>query len=465
MKTEINELSGKGFYINFIKIDDNKFDLLDFFDLDPKKYPFLLESVAKGNERARFSILFNKPDIILKKISEDSTSFLDTLDKEIEKNKITQEDIFIGKKKIELPFLGGWFVYLGYELVMEIETSLTLPSSPFQIPTAFAARVSSAIVYDNLENTLYFITEGSKDTAKDMLLDFEKINKKFPKKFLKRRIEVTKKGTDKQHQDDIRKCIEFIFQGEIFQANLSRLWEFKIEKHLLDSDIYRELRKTNPSPFSGLLMLEEGSIISSSPERLVSVKKNIIETRPIAGTRPRGKTGITDVELSRELISSVKERAEHLMLVDLERNDIARVCEAGSVKVDEMMVVESYSHVHHIVSNIKGKLKEGIKPGKIISAVFPGGTITGCPKVKCIEILGDLEKIGRGPYTGSFGYINHNGNLDLNILIRTLVREENKLSLRAGGGIVADSVPEKETLETEAKANAMLKALQNLRFK
>ena len=129
------------------------------------------------------------------------------------------------------------------------------------------------------------------------------------------------------------------------------------------------------------------------------------------------------------------------------------------------MVVESYSHVHHIVSNIKGKLKEGIKPGKIISAVFPGGTITGCPKVKCIEILGDLEKIGRGPYTGSFGYINHNGNLDLNILIRTLVREENKLSLRAGGGIVADSVPEKETLETEAKANAMLKALQNLRFK
>ena len=345
---------------------------------------------------------------------------------------------------------------------MEIETSLKLPSSPFQIPTAFAARVSSAIIYDNLENTLYFITEGSKDTAKDMLSDFEKINKKFPKESLKRKIEVTKKGTDKQHQDDIRKCIEFIFQGEIFQANLSRLWEFKIEKHLLDSDIYRELRKTNPSPFSGLLMLEEGSIISSSPERLVSVKKNIIETRPIAGTRPRGKTGITDVELSRELISSVKERAEHLMLVDLERNDIARVCEAGSVKVDEMMVVESYSHVHHIVSNIKGKLKEGIKPGKIISAVFPGGTITGCPKVKCIEILGDLEKIGRGPYTGSFGYINHNGNLDLNILIRTLVREENKLSLRAGGGIVADSIPEKETLETEAKANGMLKALQKI---
>ena len=441
MKTEINELSGKGFYINFIKITDNKFDLLDFFDLDPKKYPFLLESVAKGNERARFSILFSRPDIIFEKINGNPMNFLKTLDKEIEKNKIIQEDVFIDEKKIELPFLGGWFVYLGYELVMEIETSLSLPVSPFQIPTAFAARVSSAIIYDNLENILYFVTEGSKDTARDMLCDFDKINKKVAKKFSKKKIEVTKKGTDKQHQDDIKKCIEFIFQGEIFQVNLSRLWEFRIDSHLLDSDIYRELRKTNPSPFSGLLMLKKGSIISSSPERLVSVKKNIIETRPIAGTRPRGKTGITDVELSRELISSVKERAEHLMLVDLERNDIARVCKAGSVKVDEMMVVESYSHVHHIVSNIKGELKEDTKPGKIISAVFPGGTITGCPKVKCIEILGNLEKIGRGPYTGSFGYINHNGNLDLNILIRTLVREDNKLSLRAGGGIVADSIP------------------------
>lgn len=463
-KIENNEIIGKGFYINFVTNIDKKFDILDFFDLDSEKYPFLLESVAKGNERARYSILFRKPNIILEKIGNHSKNFLEDLDKEIERKKIFQEDVTINGKKIELPFLGGWFIYLGYELVMEIEKSLKLPNSPYQIPTAFAARVSAAIIYDKIDRILFFITEGSKEIAIDMAKDFEKINKKVIKTFSKKKIEVTKKGTDKQHQDDIKKCIEYIFQGEIFQANLSRLWEFKIDSNLSDSDIYRELRKTNPSPFSGLLMLKEGSIISSSPERLISVKENVVETRPIAGTRPRGKSGITDVELSRELISSEKERAEHLMLVDLERNDIARVCEAGSVKVDEMMVVESYSHVHHIVSNIKGRLKNSMKPGKIISAVFPGGTITGCPKVKCIEILGDLEKIGRGPYTGSFGYINHNGDLDLNILIRTLVREDNKLSLRAGGGIVADSIPEKETLETEAKANAMLKALQNLRF-
>ena len=147
------------------------------------------------------------------------------------------------------------------------------------------------------------------------------------------------------------------------------------------------------------------------------------------------------------------------MLVDLERNDISRVCEPGSVKVDEMMVIESYAHVHHIVSNVSGKLIKNITPGKILSAVFPGGTITGCPKVRCIEILGDLEKIGRGPYTGSFGYICHSGDMDFNILIRSIIRTKDKLYVRAGGGIVADSQPEKETLETEAKANGMLKAL------
>ena len=222
------------------------------------------------------------------------------------------------------------------------------------------------------------------------------------------------------------------------------------------------MRKSNPSPFGGLVMLPEGSIISSSPERLVRVDKEKLETRPIAGTRPRGVSALTDIHLSNELISSTKERAEHLMLVDLERNDISRVCKPGSVKVNEMMIVESYAHVHHIVSNIVGKLKKKINPGKIISAIFPGGTITGCPKVRCMEILGELEKIGRGPYTGSFGYVTHSGDLDLNILIRSMVLENKKISLRAGGGIVADSIPEKETLETEAKANGMLNALKLL---
>ena len=207
-----------------------------------------------------------------------------------------------------------------------------------------------------------------------------------------------------------------------------------------------------------MINYKNSSIISSSPERLVSVFEENLETRPIAGTRPRGSSGLQDIELSKELINSDKEKAEHLMLVDLERNDISKVCKPGSVEVNEMMTIESYAHVHHIVSNIRGEKLNNVTPGKIISSVFPGGTITGCPKVRCMEILGELEQDGRGPYTGSFGYMTHSGNMDINILIRSMLRENDQLFLEQAR-IVADSVPENETSETEAKANGMLKAL------
>ena len=179
----------------------------------------------------------------------------------------------------------------------------------------------------------------------------------------------------------------------------------------------------NPSPFAALVKFEDNFIISSSPERLVSVKEDLLETRPIAGTRPRGSSGLHDIELSKELINSDKEKAEHLMLVDLERNDISKVCKPGSVKVNEMMKIESYAHVHHIVSNVCGENFPMLHPVKLLILCF-GGTITGCPKVRCMEILGELEKVGRGPYTGSLGYITHNGNMDINILIRSILQEK-----------------------------------------
>ena len=466
MKLEDLNYKIKGVFLKSFNLDGMKnFDLLDFHDFNTNKYPFLLESSARGNNRARFSILFCEPEkIIIKNKQDDSLNFLSELDTEWKREKVFQEPYSLKDNNFNLPFLGGWFIYLGYELAMEIEKKLSIPESPYKIPTALAARVKSAIIYDQLKNNLYFFSESSESKLEEIFSDFKIITeeKKKNEKAIKKKIKVLKKGTDEQHQKDIKTCIEYIFQGEIFQANLSRLWEFNLDSDVTNSQIYKELRRINPSPFAGLIQFDEGCIISSSPERLVSVKNKVLETRPIAGTRPRGSSGITDVELIKELIDSEKERAEHLMLVDLERNDISRVCKSGTVEVDEMMVIESYSHVHHIVSNIKGKLKDNINPGEIISAVFPGGTITGCPKVRCMEILGELEKIGRGPYTGSFGYITHSGDLDLNIIIRSMVREEKKISLRAGGGIVADSIPEKETLETEAKVNAMLKALQNI---
>src|SRR5690606_13549300 len=198
------------------------------------------------------------------------------------------------------------------------------------------------------------------------------------------------------------------------------------------AQLYRRLRAHNPGPFNGLATWPGQAVISSSPERLVRVRGSSIDTRPIAGTRPRGQGVVADAAQSSELLAHPKERAEHIMLIDLERNDLGRVCEPGSVQVDELMALESYAHVHHIVSNVQGRLRAGVTPGQVIRALFPGGTITGCPKVRCMEIIAELEGEGRGPYTGAMGYLNRDGSMDLNILIRTLVREGDRLSLRAG---------------------------------
>ena len=201
-------------------------------------------------------------------------------------------------------------------------------------------------------------------------------------------------------------------------------------------------------------------IISSSPERLLSIRDGQAATRPIAGTRPRSDDVQTDDNLSAELFANAKERAEHVMLIDLERNDLGRICDPGSVTVDEMMVLESYAHVHHIVSNVSGRLRNGVTPGQAIAAVFPGGTITGCPKVRCMEIISELEQGHRGAYTGSFGYLNRDGSLDLNILIRTMVSTPDGVTFRAGSGIVADSDAAAELQETRAKAEGMLRAIR-----
>ena len=435
---------------------NQKFDLLSLQSLDIKKYPYLLESSSRGNVNNRFSILFYKPEFSIEKTTK---NFLSKFDEYWLKEKIDQSKLVLKDKK--LPFFGGWFVYFGYELSKEIEPKLNIPDSPFELPTAFASRVKTAIIYDHIDDQIFLVSEDKekfKKICEDVETDFHQMNKVKNNFFGS--IELLNKGSDEEHQRQVKKCIKYIFQGEIFQANLSRLWNYRVDKDISATDIYRQLRLKNPSPFSGLVNYKNSFIISSSPERLVSVNENFLETRPIAGTRPRGSSGLHDIELSNELINSDKEKAEHLMLVDLERNDISKVCEPGSVKVNEMMTIESYAHVHHIVSNVCGQKIRNISPGKIISSVFPGGTITGCPKVRCMEILGELEKIGRGPYTGSFGYITHSGNMDVNILIRSMLLENNNLFFRAGGGIVADSAPEAETLETEAKANGMLNALK-----
>jgi anthranilate/para-aminobenzoate synthase component I len=249
---------------------------------------------------------------------------------------------------------------------------------------------------------------------------------------------------------------EYVFAGDIFQANLSQRLDGMYA--LPSLHLYETLRAVNPSPFAGYLHFGDYELISSSPERLVSLDRHgWAETRPIAGTRPRGDL-TPENDLTEELNLDPKDRAEHIMLVDLERNDLGRVCEYGTVRVSELMVNEYYSHVIHIVSNVRGHLHPSRDSVDLIRAMFPGGTITGCPKVRCMEIIDELETVRRGPYTGSFGWVAER-TLDLNIIIRTLVRLGDRLFLQVGGGIVADSVPEREYRETLHKAAGMLRAV------
>jgi anthranilate/para-aminobenzoate synthase component I len=265
------------------------------------------------------------------------------------------------------------------------------------------------------------------------------------------------------YMERVRRCQEYIRAGDIYQANLSHRFTIDFAGQSISRlirQLYGRLRRVNPSPFSALVSFDDVTLISSSPERLVRVQGDRVDTRPIAGTRPRGRDLAEDRRLAEELLTNAKERAEHVMLVDLERNDVGRVCRYGSVCVDELMTIERYSHVSHIVSNVTGRLQKGMDGFDAIRAVFPGGTITGVPKIRCMELIESLEPVRRGLYTGSLGYLSWSGDLDLNIIIRTLVVTYDCGFIQVGVGIVADSEPSREYDETLFKAEALLTALQ-----
>jgi len=382
--------------------------------------------------------------------------FLSTLDEIWQSQRLSKVDHAIDHP--ELPFYGGWFVYLGYELAQQIEPSLQLPKNTSHLPDAFATRIPAAVIHDTALQKYWLVIEAAfSDEQTKIKEDIQQITEQ---PFVPAEVELTSIDEDNagDYLDGVEKIKRYIVEGDIFQVNLSRAWRAELSANNTPIDVFAALTKTNPSPFAALVYHEGNYIISSSPERLVQTQQRHVSTRPIAGTRPRNQHEDIDQAYSSELLGHPKERAEHIMLIDLERNDLGRICEPGSIHVDELMVLESYAHVHHIVSNVEGQLRTDITPGNVIRAVFPGGTITGCPKVRCMEIIAELENTARGPYTGSLGYLNHNGDMDLNILIRTMLFDEN-LSLRAGAGIVADSIPDKELDECRAKAKGLLLSL------
>lgn len=439
-------------------------DLLAACRAAPDLFPYLLESAAQGTAQGRYDLLCAEPkpkrlvlhaDGRLAGPGSDGADgdFLTALDNWWRVERLQQTDC-------TLPFRGGWFLFLGYELAGQVEPRLALLRG-IGVPVAMAARVPAVVLRDHQQQTATLVVEDTADPA--LLRELEKTlcaenstTEATDSTILS--MPLQEEEPDRYLQQ-VQRARRYILDGDVFQANLSRLWHTELRDGVQTMDIYGRLRRANPAPFAGLAMLGNTAIISSSPERLVRTGGGWVDTRPIAGTRPRGSDAERDAALIKELIEHPKERAEHVMLLDLERNDLGRIAETGSVEVDELMAVESYSHVHHIVSNVRGRMRPEVSPAQVIRAVFPGGTITGCPKVRCMQIIAELEQAPRMAYTGAMGYLNLNGDMDLNILIRTLLQDGLDLQFRAGAGIVADSVPERELEETRAKARGMARAL------
>jgi len=436
--------------------------LLRLHERRPDRYPAILESVGGDAELGRYDVLLAVPGDCLQLRSDGSLegpclssgkrSFLGCLDAWW----ASEREALPGRQK--LPFTGGWFMYLGYELAAEIEPRLRLPDSLF--PRALAWRMQGAVVRDRLSGETIACAEPAADAAlgAELDADLEAAASDGPGRDgpIALAVEEDEPG---RFLSGVETVLEAIARGEVYQANLSRGWRARLPARIRAADLYRRLRAANPAPFAGSARLPGFTVLSSSPERLLRIDGGMASTRPIAGTRPRGGTREHDASLRAELELNEKERAEHVMLVDLERNDLGRICRGGTVRVDEFMTIESYATVHHIVSNVSGQMRDGVTPGAAIAAVFPGGTITGCPKVRCMELLAQLEQAPRDAYTGSMGYLGRDGTLDLNILIRTLTLRGDVVGFRTGAGIVADSHPEAELAETRAKARGLLRAL------
>ncbi len=361
-------------------------------------------------------------------------------------------------------FQGGAIGFVSYDYARYIEELPTLAKDDLNTPDIYFMIFNDVFVYDHDEKALWLITHFRTDQAEaEKRLEYlehqwtsDETSWTYPFLNLVNSDEKHVSLSENEFKKAVLQVQEYIAQGDVFQVNLSVRQSQQLKTHPFE--IYESLRKINPSPYMSYIKFPEFELVSGSPELLVKKKGKEISTRPIAGTRSRGKNEQEDLVLANELIESEKERAEHVMLVDLERNDIGRVCEYGTVEVNEFMVIEKYSHVMHIVSNVRGNLAEGHHAYDVIKATFPGGTITGAPKVRTMEIIEELEPVRRGVYTGSIGWISFSGEMELNIAIRTMVAKDGMAHVQAGAGIVIDSNPSHEYKESLKKAMALWKA-------
>jgi anthranilate synthase component 1 len=350
-------------------------------------------------------------------------------------------------------FVGGAVGYISYDAVRYWERIPNKTGDDINFPDVQMGVFDDGIVFDHKQNVVYYYFLG--EDRYEQVLDLKTRSKESePFSFQQPKANVTKE----YFENAVDKAKEYVRQGDIFQVVLSKRFDFQFKGDLVG--FYRSLRAINPSPYMYFFKSGDRQIVGSSPEMLVRVENRVVETFPIAGTRPTVENPAENQRLSQELLADPKERAEHVMLVDLARNDVGKVAAYGSVHVPEFMQVHPYSHVQHIVSRVVGNLREDGDSYDALKAVFPAGTVSGAPKPRAMEIIEELESVRRGPYAGAVGYFSYNGNADFAITIRTLFADKNKAHIQAGAGIVADSVSEREWFETEQKAQALMKALE-----
>ena len=466
----------KGFLIPLKKEIDYKGCPQDFYK--SASGSFLLESCRYNVNTGRFSFVGAEPFLTFKSKRDNISIISKGSQESFRADPVkTLRSLFYKYRSVKLPgingFTGGAVGYFSYDCRHLFEDLPAAAHDDLGMFDIFLMFVDTLAVFDHVKNKVSIISniypdepfEKAYNKAAERIERMESSLRGAPTKPERRSNLSLSDGvnfhstfTKDGFEEVVRRAKEHIAAGDIYQANLSQRFCFDI--HGIDAfELYKNLSRINPSPFACFMDLGDFKIASSSPERLVKLEGDLVETRPIAGTRPRGKTVSEDASLSCELILSDKERAEHIMLVDLERNDLGRVCRYGSVRVNELMVIEPYSHVMHIVSNVFGRLRPEADRFDLLAAVFPGGTITGCPKIRCMQIIDELEPVARNIYTGSVGYMDFNGDMDLNIAIRTFAIKDGKAYIQVGSGIVADSDPEKEYYETIYKAEALFEAI------
>lgn len=453
-----------------------------FLKIDDNRHSFLLESMEGGEKWARYSFLGSRPSVIVKSFGK---SVEITTDGKTKKRSFDRDPLEVIKKVLSmykpvpdpsLPrFFGGAVGFMGFDVVRFFEELPSRGKKGLDIPDVFFMITDTLVIFDNITHLIKVVSNAHVN-GKSAETAYQEATKKINALVRKLKKGVRGQGsgvrgkqkpkghaltsnfTQPQYEQAVLKAKEYIKAGDIFQVVPSQRFQTKI--NVEPYEIYRALRLVNPSPYMYFLRCGDTTVVGASPEVMVRLEGDTIDLRPIAGTRKRGATEEEDKALAEELLADPKERAEHIMLVDLGRNDVGRVSEPGSVNVSELMVIERYSHVMHIVSNVRGKLSRGGDAYDVIRACFPAGTVSGAPKIRAMQIIDELEPTRRGPYAGAVGYFGFSGNMDTCITIRTLVIKKGIAYIQAGGGVVADSDPTAEYQETVNKAKAMMRAVE-----